>query len=125
MGESNLPKIFSCRKVGQRDLRKLIEVIREEVERLRDDGVTEDELEQAKKAYLQAEKVRRSSDASLAGELVQTMFLDRTMEFAADYEQRIQNASVEAVNEALRKHLNWDRMVAAAAGDFEKKTEPQ
>lgn len=104
---------------------KLIEVIREEVERLRDDGVTEDELEQAKKAYLQAEKVRRSSDASLAGELVQTMFLDRTMEFAADYEQRIQNASVEAVNEALRKHLNWDRMVAAAAGDFEKKTEPQ
>ena len=38
---------------------RLIEVIREEVERLRNDGVTEDELEKAKSAYLQAERVRR------------------------------------------------------------------
>ena len=97
---------------------RLLQVIREEVEQLKKDGVTEEELEQAKSSYLQAERVRRSSDGTLAGELVQTMFMDRTMEFAADHSERIRAASVESVNDAIRKYIDWQGLVKAVAGDF-------
>lgn len=100
---------------------KLIQAIREEVQRLREEGVTEDELKKAKNAYLQMEKVRRTNDGALASELVQTMFLDRTMQYAAEHQQQIQEATVESVNAAIRKYLDWDRMVAAIAGDFTPK----
>lgn len=100
---------------------KLMAVIREEIERLRKDGVTEDELVKAKSAYLQAERVRRASDSSLAGELLQTMFLDRTMQFAADHEERIKSASIESVNDAIRNFIDYDKLVKAVAGDFESK----
>lgn len=104
---------------------RLIEVMREELDRLRKDGVTEEELEKAKSAYLQAERVRRATDSSLAGELIQTLFLDRTMEFAADHDERIESASVESVNDAIRQFLNWGNLVKSAAGDFESKADQQ
>ena len=50
------------------------------------------------------------------------MFLDRTMEFAADHAERIEAASVESVNEAIRKYIDWDKLVKSIAGDFESKT---
>ena len=99
---------------------KLMQAIREEIEKLRKDGVTEKELAEAKSAYLQSQRVRRTSDQSLAGELVQTMFLDRTMQFAADHAQRIEAATVESVNGAIREHINWDKLVKSIAGDFAK-----
>lgn len=98
---------------------KLMKVIREEIDRLRKDGVTEDELAKAKTAYLQTARVRRSGDGSLAGELLETMFLDRTMEFAEDHAERIESASVESVNDAIRNHIDWEKLVIAVAGDFD------
>ncbi|MEO1617294.1 MAG: pitrilysin family protein, partial [Planctomycetota bacterium] len=102
---------------------KLMAVIREEFEKLREDGVTEEELEKAKTAYLQGERVRRTNDGALAGELVQSLFLDRTMKFDQEFEDRIQSATVESVNQAIRSYLSWEAMEKAVAGDFEKAAE--
>ena len=101
---------------------RLIEVIREEVERLTTDGVTADELGKAKSAYLQAERVRRASDTALAGELAQLMFFnDRTMVFAAEYSDRIEKSTVESVNQAVKEYIDWDKLVMAFAGQFDVK----
>ncbi|MEL6110380.1 MAG: pitrilysin family protein, partial [Planctomycetota bacterium] len=70
---------------------KLIEVIREELTLLRENGVTEDELARAKTAYLQSRRVGRTSDMPLAGELMGTLFLDRTMQYAADHAAQIES----------------------------------
>ncbi len=52
--------ILPCTRSRTRRTRiDLIEVIREELDLIRDKGVTEEELEQAKVAYLQAARVRR------------------------------------------------------------------
>ncbi|QDV45653.1 Peptidase M16 inactive domain protein [Stieleria neptunia] len=104
---------------------RLMEVMQEEIERLRTDGVTEDELAKAKSAYLQAERVRRANDGSLASELIQTMFLDRTMKAAAEHDERIESASVESVNDAIRNYIDWDQLVKAVAGDFEAKAKEE
>lgn len=100
---------------------RLLTAIQEEIDRLRKDGVTDDELKDAKSAILQAERVRRSDDSSLASELLQTMFLERTMQFAADHAERIESASVESVNDAVRNYIDWEKLVKSIAGDFESK----
>ncbi len=82
---------------------RLIEVILEELDRIRDDGVTEEELANAKVAYLQASRVRRTNDSALSKELLGTLFTDRTMKYHADHETQIETATVESVNQAIRQ----------------------
>ncbi|KAA5541563.1 insulinase family protein [Roseiconus nitratireducens] len=109
--------LYAIMNPGNKD--RLMQALAEEIQRLRTDGVTEEELEKAKTAYLQSERVQRSNDSALAAELLGTLFMDRTMEYAAQHADQIQAATVESVNEAVRKHINWEPLVKAAAGDFE------
>src|SRR5262249_29778437 len=52
---------------------KVDKAITEELDKVLKDGVTSAELGEAKKAYLEQRKVRRSTDAALAGQLAQTI----------------------------------------------------
>ena len=97
---------------------QLISVMVEEIERLRDDGVTADELEKAKGSYLQAARIRRTGDDALASQLLGTMFNERTMQYVADHEQQIENATMESVNAAIKKYIDPGKLVMAIAGDF-------
>ncbi len=99
---------------------RLVEVIREELNRMRADGITEQELAEAKEAYLQAAKVRRTSDEALASELLGTIFNERTMQYHEDHEQQIRAATVESVNNAVRKYIDPDKLVMAIAGDWQQ-----
>ncbi|MEM6777594.1 MAG: pitrilysin family protein [Planctomycetota bacterium] len=98
---------------------KLLTVIREEIDRILADGVTADELEKAKTAYLQSQRVRRTGDAALAGMLLSSMFNERTLMYHAEHEQQIRDATVESVNAALRRFVDPDKLIMAVAGDFE------
>jgi zinc protease len=93
----------------------------EELERLLHDGVTKDELENAKQGYLQALKVGRASDSALTGTLTNLRHLGRTMAFEADVEKKISSLTVEQVNAALRKYIDPKKLVIVTAGDFETK----
>ncbi len=97
---------------------RLLEVMLEEIDRLRKDGVTEEELKNAKNSYLQAARVRRTGDGSLASELLGTLFIGRTMQYHADHEKQIESATVESVNQAIRDYIVPEKLVTAIAGDF-------
>ena len=97
---------------------RLMEVIMEELELFRSEGITAEELQEAKTAYLQAAKVRRSSDRAIAGELLSSIFNDRTMAYQSLHEEQIAAATVESVNEAIRKYIVPEKWVIAIAGDF-------
>ena len=103
---------------GKKD--RLIEVIKEELIRIREEGITETELEEAKAAYLQAARVRRSDDGALNQELLSSLFNERTLQHVADHEQNISDATLEAVNAAIRKYIDPERLVISVAGDFAK-----
>ncbi len=95
----------------------------EELDRLLRDGVTKEELEQAKQGYLQAREVGRTSDPALAGILSGLRELDRTMLYDADMDKKIAALTPEAVNAALRAHIDQKKLDVVVAGDFgEKKT---
>ena len=97
---------------------KLIRVIREEIDRIRKDGITSDELAKAKEAYLQRNRVSRADDSSLASDLLSSLFNERTMAYEAEHEAQIQAATLESVNEAIRKYIQPEKLVMAIAGDF-------
>jgi zinc protease len=89
----------------------------EEVARLLRDGVTPREIEMAKTGYDRQQQLRRSNDAAVAGMLATNLFLGRTMQFEADLERSIQQLTPEAVNAALRKHLDPKQLSVVVAGD--------
>ncbi|WP_153557176.1 M16 family metallopeptidase [Roseimaritima sediminicola] len=97
---------------------KLLEVIREEIRKILDEGVTEDELQRAKQAYLGTQRVQRSDDANVASLLLRTMFNERTMAYHAELEEQVEALTVEQVNEAVRRYIDPDQLVIAVAGDF-------
>ncbi|MGC6549555.1 MAG: M16 family metallopeptidase [Rubripirellula sp.] len=103
---------------GKKD--RLIEVINEELIRIREEGITETELKEAKAAYLQAARVRRSDDGALNQELLSSLFNERTLQHVADHEQNISDATLESVNAAIRKYIDPERLVISVAGDFAK-----
>ena len=103
------------------NMEKLKQAIDEEVARLLKDGVTPDELELAKRGYLQGQEVART-DGSLAKILSENLRAGRTMKYYADLEKKISAATPTQVDEAFRKYVDPKRMVIVEAGDFTGKT---
>jgi zinc protease len=107
--------------VNPQNMAKLEKCVADELDRLLRDGVTAEELDQARQGYLQTQKVGRSSDGALAGTLAALRHLGRTMAWDAELEKKIAALTPDQVNAALRKHIDPKKLVVVAAGDFESK----
>jgi zinc protease len=97
---------------------KVENAIREELERLVRDGITSEELARAKQGYLEAQKVRRSSDGALLGYLADLSHTGRTTEYQTQLDRSIESLTTEQVMAAVRKHIHPDRVIVVTAGDF-------
>jgi zinc protease len=84
------------------------------------DGVTEQELSDAKSALLQQGVIERAQDAELASQLAFHLELGRTMAFTEEQEARIKAATVKQVDEVIRKYLDLGHLAQMYAGDFAK-----
>jgi zinc protease len=98
------------------------EDVQEELDRLLRDGVTQEELDNARQGYLQARKVSRSTDTALAGQLTTLRYEGRTMARQAELEKKIEALTPEQIAAALRKHIDPKKLVIVTAGDFEVRT---
>jgi zinc protease len=98
---------------------KVEAAIREEVDRLLKDGVTQQELDDGRKSYLESQIVARSDDRQLASILNSTLYLDRTMQRYVDLEKAIKDLTISSVSEAL-KWIQPQRIVIVEGGDFAK-----
>ena len=99
------------------------EVIQEELSRFLKDGITETELEEQRAGLLQSRELKRTKDGTLTQILATYARANYTMQFAADFEDRIRSLTVQDVNAAMREHINPDRLQIVVAGDFEKSGE--
>jgi zinc protease len=99
------------------------QAIREEFLRLLRDGVTSEELARAKQGYLEAQKVRRTTDGALAGLLSDLSYAGRTMAYQAELEAKIDDLTPDQVMAAVRNHLDPQKLVIVTAGDFDAKAE--
>jgi zinc protease len=105
---------------------RLEAAFKEEIERARKDGFTQQEVDEAKKGYLESRKVQRSQDATLARTLAGELFSHRTMKWDEAFEQKVASLTLDEVNAALRKWIDPSKVTIIKAGDFAKSsgTEP-
>ncbi len=71
-----------------------------------------------KKGFLEARRVARSQDRSLASRLDYYLFLDRTFAWDIAFERAVAALTPEAIVAALRRHLDPAKLSIVKAGDF-------
>lgn len=103
------------------NLDKLKKGVAEELAKFVRDGITAQELKEAKQALAQEAQVYRAQDSVLASMLTGQLYLQRSMQSVAEREAKIASMSLEQVNQAIKKYLNPDMLTQVYAGDFSKK----
>lgn len=103
---------------------KLEAAFREEIELALADGFTADEVDAAKTGYLESRGVARAQDGSLAGMLSQALYFGRTLEWDAALEEKIAQLTPQQILQAMRRHIDPDRISVVVAGDFAKTSVP-
>jgi zinc protease len=99
---------------------KVTAAVMEELQRFLKDGPTDKEIADAKQAFVEAQKVGRTGDAAIAGQIVSNLNTGRTFAFAADQEKAILALTPAKVADAFHKHVDPNRLVVIRAGDFPK-----
>jgi len=92
--------------------------IAEEFARALKDGFTEAEVASAKGALLQARRISRAQDASLAGSLTQQAYLGRTWDYSAKIDAGLAAVTVDAANAVLRRYVDAAGFAWSYAGAF-------
>ena len=77
-------------------------------------------MEDGKKAYLEAQKVGRTGDAALAGQITTNLQLGRKFAHAGELDKRIAALTPDDVKEAFRKYVDPKKLVIVRAGDFKR-----
>jgi zinc protease len=106
------------------NVEKLEIAFKEEVEKVLTTGITEKELTDAKKSMLQARMIGRSDDQQLVGRLDKYLYYNRTMDWDTKFESAVTGLTVDAVNKALKKHIDLKKISIIKAGDFGKVKKP-
>jgi zinc protease len=83
-------------------------------------GPSPSELQDAQKAYLEAQKVGRTGDAAIAGQIAANLQLGRTFAHVRDTEKRIAALTPDEVKAAFGKYIDPKKLVIVRAGDFKK-----
>lgn len=102
------------------NINKVEKAFLEELEKARKEGFSEEEVNAAKKGWLQQRQVSRSEDGPLAGTLNNAAAYDRTMDYTRQLESQVDALTVDKVNEVFRKYMDPSRLSIFKAGDFEK-----
>lgn len=99
---------------------KLEVAFKEEIDKVLKEGFTAEEIAAAKSGYLQSRQVARAQDASLANTLTNNLYLNRTMQWDADFEKNLEALTPEKIKAAMQKHIDYSKLSIIKAGDFAK-----
>ncbi|MFD1819115.1 zinc protease [Pseudarcicella hirudinis] len=98
---------------------RLEAAFKEEMEKTLKDGFTATELEEARKGYLQSRQVGRAQDNALSGKLANYAYLNRTLKWDEDFENKIKALTPESILTAMRKNIDLSKISILKSGDFE------
>jgi zinc protease len=92
----------------------------DELARALKDGFTADEVEKAKKAWLDERAVARAEEASIASLLMTRQHWGRTLDWDARLEAAVAALTPEQVSAAFKRHVDPAAISIVKGGDFEK-----
>jgi zinc protease len=99
---------------------KVTSDVQEELDLFLKDGPTDKELADARQAFVEGQKVGRTTDDAIAAQIVSHMDIGRTFAHEAAQEKAILELTPQKVTEAFRKHVDPKKLVIIRAGDFKK-----
>lgn len=99
---------------------KLEAAFKDEIAKMLKDGFTEAEIKEAKSGWMQSRNVSRAQDRELASRLNSYLFLNRTLAWDADFENKVNNLTAEQIVTAMRRHIDLNKISIVKAGDFAK-----
>ncbi len=102
---------------------KAYDVMLEEMANWCKDGVTEEELTDAKKSLAQDLQSNMANDSYVAGQLANGLFVGRKMDYFSKLDEQVQGLTKDQIKQAIGKYIEQDRMVKVKAGDLAKPTE--
>jgi zinc protease len=118
--KSKYGQLFVQAICAPQNVLKVEAAFKEEVANLLKDGFGEDEVAEAKKAYLEQRTLGRSQDAGLARDLARNAEYGWTMARQADLEAKISALTVAQLNATVKKYLDLATIAYFKAGDFKK-----
>ena len=102
------------------NIQKVEKAFQEELEKAFKEGFTREEVDSAKKGWLQSRQVMRTEDSMLTGTLNTNATYDRTMLYTREVESKVDSLTPEKVNEVFKKYMDPSKLSIFKAGDFEK-----
>ncbi len=93
---------------------------KEEIAKVLANGFTAEEITAAKSGILSSMTVNRSSDAALARDLAEHLYLNRDFNWDANFEKGVEFTSPNAAQKAMQHYIAPDHFVSVKAGDFDK-----
>ena len=100
---------------------------KEELTRYIKEGITQQELDDAVKGWVEAQSVSRAKDNELATVINNNLYWDRDMMFQKGIEDNVKSLTVEDVNAVIKKYYkefnNWAVVNGGDFENFEIKTE--
>jgi zinc protease len=94
---------------------------KEEIAKILSDGFPADEVDTAKKAFMQERQVGRSQDGRLVGTLARNAQYGWTMKHDSDLESKIGALTPADIQAALKRHIDLGALSYFKGGDFQKK----
>jgi zinc protease len=102
------------------NVEKVRTAINQEIVRLLDKGIPQDELKGAKKGYLDKEQLGRTRDGALAAMFCENLSVGRTMKYYGDIEKQVAGLTANEIISVMKRRIDPKRFFIVTAGDFSK-----
>lgn len=106
--------------LAPQNLRKAEVALYEEIDRVLKEGFTQQELDEAKKGFIEYRAVNRSQDNLIAYHWTNMMNEGVDWSESQKRDETVRNLTLEEVNAAFRKMINRDGLTVVLAGDQKK-----
>jgi zinc protease len=97
---------------------KVDAAIADELKKFVNQGISENELAESKKLFLEQVPLLLSNDSKLLSLLTATLRTGHKLDEIQDQSKQVARLTVAEVNAAIRKHLSPERLVIVRAGDL-------
>ncbi len=97
---------------------KAYDAMLEEIERWLKEGLTDEELSEAKNSYSLELKNELADDSYVAYQLAECLYNGRTMAYHSNLEKSVLASSTEQIKKTIPKYIDWGRFVKVKAGDI-------
>ncbi len=102
------------------NMEKFEKCVRDELDKMINQGVNEKELDEARQGWLNAQMARFVQDGTIAGTLGSNIQLKRTMAYYSEQESKVRSLTADQIGSTFKKYIDPKKLQVVEGGDFNK-----